>query len=246
MAKIKEIIERLEHIAPLETQEEWDNSGWQIKLPHKTAKKILLTLDVTEDTVAQAIKSGCDLIISHHPLYFKAVKCINNPVAITAIQNGISIYSTHTCFDKSSAGTTQVLTNLLCEPCAVSKTLPINDFTRLVKLQKPLDAPSFIKIIKKSLKIKNLKIANYKKQIKSFAVCAGSGAEFIQEAENHCADCFITADIKYHQAQESRIMLIDAGHFESERPALKSLKTALKGLDAEIIISKEKPIFEIF
>ena len=63
MAKISEVIEKLEKIAPLETQEEWDNSGWQINLGIKNTKKIMLALNVTQDVLKQAIEQKCDLII---------------------------------------------------------------------------------------------------------------------------------------------------------------------------------------
>ena len=125
MAKISEVIEKLEKIAPLETQEEWDNSGWQINLG---IKKIMLTLNVTQDVLKQAIEQKCDLIISHHPMIFKPLSCIKNKVIISAIQNRIQIYSAHTNFDKSSIGTTQTLVETLKKPLELRSIKPLNDF----------------------------------------------------------------------------------------------------------------------
>ena len=127
MAKINEVIEKLEKIAPLDTQEEWDNSGWQINLGIKNTKNILISLNVTEDTIRQAISQKCDLIISHHPMIFKPLKCIKNKAIVSAIQNKIQVYSVHTNFDKSSIGTTQTLVEALKKPLELRSIKSLND-----------------------------------------------------------------------------------------------------------------------
>ena len=93
MEQVNKIIKKIEEFAPLETMQKWDNSGWQINLGNKTTKKIMLTLDVTPTIVDEAIKKGCDLIISHHPVFFNSIKSITSPYIIKAIQNNIQIYS---------------------------------------------------------------------------------------------------------------------------------------------------------
>ena len=65
-----EIVKRIEDFAPLETQEEWDASGWVIDLPETEVNKVMFALTVTPNIIAQAIKHQCDMIISHHPLFF--------------------------------------------------------------------------------------------------------------------------------------------------------------------------------
>lgn len=244
MAKIKGIIDKLEKIAPTTTQEEWDNSGWQINLGIKTTKKIFLTLNVTEKTVNQAIHNNCDLIISHHPLIFKPLKCIKNKAIIKAIQNNIQIYSAHTNFDKAKNGTTQTLLQAINSQISIGTVKEINEYVKAAKLKTPIKSKEFILKVKKALNINSLKISHPSPIIKTIAICAGAGADFISELENHSIDCFITADIKYHQALESKIMLLDIGHFESEIIALKSLEKIIKTPDVSIIFSKEEPVFE--
>ncbi|MBQ2870149.1 Nif3-like dinuclear metal center hexameric protein [bacterium] len=245
MAKTKDIIEKLEKIAPLETQEDWDNSGWQIDLGIKTIKNVLLSLNVTTDTIHQAIKQNCELIISHHPLIFKPLKSIKNKVIISAIQNKIQIYSLHTNFDKSQIGTTQTLADLFKKSLNLKTLKDLNDFVKIATLKEPIKSEDFILAIKNELNLKNLKIANPRQEIKSVAFCAGAGADFVQEVKQHQIDCFITSDIKYHQALDSGIMLVDIGHFESEVISLKSIEKLLKSCDVNIIIAKEEPVFEI-
>jgi len=244
MAKVKDIIDRLEKHAPLETQENWDNSGWQVNLGIKSAKNVMLTLNVTEDTVAQAVKNNCELIISHHPMIFSPLKNIKNKAIITAIQNNIQIYSAHTNFDKAPNGTTAVLVQKLEKPLNLTKIKDVNEYVKSAKLKTPMGTDEFTQKIRSALNLKSIKIANPAAEIKSAAFCAGAGAEFLLELQNN-VDCFVTADIKYHQALDSKIMLADIGHYESEVIALESLKKIIEMPDLNIIFSKEEPVFEI-
>ena len=72
MINYKEIEKAIEAKAPLDLQEDWDNSGWQIRL--KTDfNKILLALEIRSDVIEEAVTKGCDLIVTHHPLIFGAL-----------------------------------------------------------------------------------------------------------------------------------------------------------------------------
>ncbi len=244
MAKISEVIEKLEKIAPLETQEEWDNSGWQINLGIKNTKKIMLALNVTEDTIRQAISQNCDLIISHHPMIFKPLSCIKNKAIISAIQNKIQIYSAHTNFDKSSIGTTQTLVEVLKKPLELRTIKSLNDFVKIATLKTPLRSEDFISKIKTTLKIDYVKVSNSQNEIKMIAFCAGAGADFAYDVKQKNIDCFITGDVKYHQALDAG-MIVDIGHFESEIISLNSLKKLFENLEVNVILSKEEPVFEI-
>ena len=64
-----EIVRKIEDFAPLETQEKWDCSGWLVETNNQDVKKIMLCLTVTDDVVHQAKAYGCDMIVSHHPLF---------------------------------------------------------------------------------------------------------------------------------------------------------------------------------
>lgn len=243
MVKIKEIIKKIETIAPLETQEDWDNSGWQIRSDKKTAKKILIALNITDNVVEQAVKNGCDLIISHHPLIFSPIKSIKPGPIMKAIQNNIDIYSTHTNFDRCVCGTTATLGQKL----GFEEVVNVNDFVQCAKLQNPLSANEFAECIKKNLNLSHIKCANFDPLLKidSAAFCAGAGAEFAKEAKKFGADCFITGDVKYHEAIDSELLIFDIGHFESEVIALQAIKNLLSDFDTEIIIADEEPVFEI-
>lgn len=244
MAKISEVIEKLEKVAPLDTQEEWDNSGWQINLGIKNTKNILVALNVTEDVVQQAINNKCDLIISHHPMIFKSLSCIKNKAIISAIQNKIQVYSAHTNLDKSSIGTTQTLVDVLKNPLELRAIKSLNDFVKMAILKNPVSSDDFLNKVKNTLNLSHVKVSNWKNEIKTVAFCAGAGADFAYDVKQKNIDCFITGDVKYHQALDAG-MIVDIGHFESEIIVIESLKKLFENYDVNVILSKEEPVFEI-
>lgn len=110
--KLSYIIAAIEDFAPAALQESWDNTGLQLGLPPEAdgeCSGVLLCLDVTPEIVAEAVRLGCNLIVSHHPLFFKGVKCIAGRtvaerVAADAIRAGVAIYSSHTALDSTTGG----------------------------------------------------------------------------------------------------------------------------------------------
>ena len=98
-------------------------------------------------------------------------------------------------------------------------------------LDKAMTTNEFLKFVSSKLKIPTFRhTKSHKSKIKTVAVCGGSCSELIDESIRHKADAFITADIKYHAFQdaEEKILLIDAGHYETEVPVLDELKKRLK------------------
>ncbi|MBO5995547.1 MAG: Nif3-like dinuclear metal center hexameric protein, partial [Firmicutes bacterium] len=131
MVSYKEIERAIEAKAPLDYQEDWDNSGWQVRLKTEF-NRILLALEIRSDVIEEAVNRKCDLIITHHPLIFGALQQVvglegidfnandeidNNNITsnmlIDLIQEGISVYSSHTPFDKCSDGNNDFLGAML-------------------------------------------------------------------------------------------------------------------------------------
>ena len=223
-----EIAKRIENFAPIETQEEWDCSGWGIDIEgYNEAKKIMLCLTVTYDIVNQARKLNCDLIISHHPCFY-----------IPLEWSDINIYSAHTNLDKANGGTTDTL----IEKIGLSKYQieTDHDFLRLINY--PVSVENFNKLLKKVSPNTRIINNNSQKQLNKIAFCAGSGAEFINQAHELGADCFVTGDLKFHTVLESPILLYDIGHFESEILVLPVLKEII-GSEAEVFYAEEKSPF---
>lgn len=234
--EIDAIIDIVENFAPLEIQEDWDGSGFQIYGQKIDIRKVLLCLSITKDIINQAVNKNCDMVISHHPFIF--------PSAVPLEFNkGISIYSAHTNLDKAQGGTTDTLIELL----GFSKAQKIGDFLRLIELDKEISLQEVVNLLKTKLNIDTLRVINNynKDKVKRIAFCAGSGIDFLQDAQENKADLLITGDVKYHSAIESDIVVIDVGHFESERPVLTTLKKLLEPM-IEVLIADEKSPFNYY
>lgn len=235
--EIKKITDLIENFAPLELQEAWDCCGFQIGFGQREIKKILLCVSVTKDIINQAVAGKFDMIIAHHPLFFIPFEFNKN----------IPIYSAHTNLDKAEGGTTDTMIEDLALSGAqkISKIQKVGDFLRLVQIKEPIQLEDFIKFLKEKLNIENLRVVNNsgKEKLSRIAFCAGSGADFLQDAQNAKADAFVTGDVKYHTALESNVIIIDVGHFESERPVLKKIKKILEPLNLEVVEADEKSPF---
>lgn len=115
---LKKITTFLEDFAPLQLQEAYDNSGLILGSHNQEVVKALITLDITEDTVEEALKTGSNLIIAHHPIIFKGLKRLNGNnlvenVVIKAIKNDIAIYAIHTNLDNVPNGVNKILADKL-------------------------------------------------------------------------------------------------------------------------------------
>jgi dinuclear metal center YbgI/SA1388 family protein len=102
--KIKDVTEYLESIAPRSLQEDYDNSGLITGNAGDPVSGIMVTLDCTEQVVAEAIAAGCNLIVAHHPILFKGLKRLTGQtyverVIIKAIKSDVAIYAIHTNLD---------------------------------------------------------------------------------------------------------------------------------------------------
>lgn len=116
--RIKDIIQIIEQLAPIPLQEDYDNSGVQVGDVSREAEGALLCIDVTENVVEEAISLGCNLIIAHHPLVFRAVKKITGQnyierCLIKAIKNDIVVYAAHTNLDNATGGVNYRLAQML-------------------------------------------------------------------------------------------------------------------------------------
>lgn len=116
--RISAIISALEAWANPAIQEKWDNSGLQLGSPMDECTGVLVCLDVTPAIVDEAAKLGCNLIVSHHPLFFKPLKKLTGSTpagacALNAIAAGITIYSSHTAADSARGGVSYLLAERL-------------------------------------------------------------------------------------------------------------------------------------
>ena len=243
MEKVSKIIKKIEEFAPLETMQKWDNSGWQINLGIENTSKILLALDVTPAVVDEAVKKKCDLILSHHPVFFTGIKKIDSPYIIKAIQKNIQIYSAHTNLDIAEGGVSEYL----AEKCGFKDLNTAFEFIKYKQYEKDMNFSKLIANLKTIFSLPSIRVVNSKrKTYRSIAFCSGSGSEFIQDLEKIGIDVFSTGDLKHHQAlNASKMTVIDLGHFHSEKFVVEIFRNILKNEDVEIFAAVESPAWEL-
>jgi len=231
-------------IAPVETQMSFDNAGFLIGDKQRNVEKVLLSLDVTSAVVDEAIETGVQLIISHHPVIFDPIKSIlteNNEKVIKLIQNSISVISMHTNLDIAEGGVNDVLLKKL-ELNNLGALSPDN-CGRYGEYDNAIDTEQFVKLCRDRLNVSGLRYVPGKNMVKRVAVLGGAGADYLEFAVEHCCDAFVTADVKYHrflEAAEYGLTLVDADHFCTENPVIVELKEKLEKsfTNVEFIISK--------
>ena len=251
--KISDITQCIEKIAPLNIQESYDNCGLLIGCPDDEVHKILLCMDVTNEILQEAITEKCDLIISHHPMIFFGVKKIDsNSLIYRAIQNKIAIYAAHTNLDSAVFGVSTILGEKLgLQNLRILRKSSVDERFGLGivgEFATPLSETDFLDLVKDVCQIPVVKHSKlYQKSIKTVALCGGGGSELIQDAVAQNVDAYLSSDFKYHeytlintpisQADASRraefliggglintpILLVDAGHFETEQFAVDIL-----------------------
>lgn len=216
-----EIVRKIEEFAPLETQEKWDASGWIVELANNEVNKIMFALTITDKIFEQAMTQNCDMIISHHPLFFVPLE-----------YRKINMYCAHTNLDRAEGGTTDLIINKL----GFKKSYN-DDFVRVVELEKPISVEELKnKLLKISPKLRY--VNNYDAQeVQTIGFCAGSGSEFIGQT-----DAFVTGDLKFHTALDARKVVFDIGHFESEIFAPELLRE-ITGVGEKGVIADEKSPF---
>lgn len=226
---LNDILNIIESVAPVQWQEAWDNSGLQIGERNATIDRVLLTVDVTEAVIDEAIRRKCQLILSHHPLLFHGIKQITGATSQArcvqrAIEHHIAIYSAHTSMDSALHGVSGRMADkiglqnqriLMPNPTYGSQV----GLGIIGTLPQPLPLHRFIDHIKTTFDAPWLRYTQGKSDtIHTVALCGGAGAEFIPNAIQQGADAYITADCKYHemQAAASDITVVDMDHWVSE------------------------------
>ena len=247
MATVKDIYDFIDSIAPFNTQEEWDNSGLLVGNKNAEITKILFALDVTTDVINQAIEFGAELIITHHPVIFNPVSnVLSDSLIYMLINNNISIICAHTNYDKAIDG----VNDILCKIVGFDSFTKVeNTCLNIGSFEKEMSTTNFINHIKSVLNC----VIRYNcidKDIKTVAVCSGSGSDYLQLAKELKCDALLTGDASHHaflDADEMGIVLVAAGHFETENLAMKPLMNKIYkefGVTCKLAVQKS-PIITI-
>jgi len=228
--QIRHIINFLETIAPPSLQETYDNAGLITGMPDWECKGAMISLDITDDVIDEAIRNNCNLLIAHHPIIFKGLKRItgNEHVGrniIRAIKNDLAIYAIHTNLDNVLEGVNGKIAEMIgLTDCQVLVPLdnanPGHGSGLTGHLPEPTEEKAFLGLVREIFKIPVIRHSGFRnKSIQQVSLCGGAGSFLISNAIANHSDIYLTADLKYHDFFEAdnRIVLADIGHFESEQ-----------------------------
>ena len=236
--KIADIYKFLDELSPFETQEVWDNSGLIVGDFSQEVSKIALSIDVDEELI-DLLDEGT-LLITHHPLIFSGLKQLEfskypSNLIYKMVKKNISNIAMHTNFDQSH------LNDYVANEILGYKISKKKGFIAYLDINENFDI--FSKKVLSAFNLPYIKSVKCSEKIKRVALVTGSGCSLLREIE---ADCFLTGDIKYHDAIEAKsinLSMIDIGHYESECFFGEILLNHLKNLGLEVIISQSKNPF---
>lgn len=240
MTTVKDIMEFMETLAPRELKMDWDNVGLNCGSKGAAVTKILVALDPFEHVCQEAADWGAELLITHHPLIFRAIPMVTDEAAITRglmtlVKHDISHFCAHTNLDCAEGGVNDVL----------AKALGLQDVEKLGSyggmmrcgMVKEQSLEEFLAFVKESLGCEGLRYVNGGKPVRKVAVGGGSCSDGLYDVIQAGCDTFVTSDVKYNgfwDAYEQGVTLIDAGHFYTENPVVAMLAEKLREKFPEI------------
>ena len=222
----------LERFAPLPLQEGFDNAGLQVGLTEtQEVSGALLCLDVTEQVVDEAVALGCNLIVSHHPLLFHALKKITGKddvqrAVVKAIKHDITVVSMHTNMDNALGGVNYRIAGKmgLQDIRFFGPEKQIGDIQGasgvIGELSETMTAKDFLSMVKQRFGVDCIQANQLlQRPIRKVAICGGAGAFLLNDAIAEGADAFVTGEMHYHEyfGHEQEIQIAVIGHYQSEQ-----------------------------
>ncbi len=221
--KAREFIDKYESYCPQELSMEGDISGLQVGSLDKVIKKVMVTLDVRENTVAEAIKNGVDLIITKHAPIFRPLKDLTSSprtdILLDLVKHDVAVYVSHTNIDIVPDG----LNDWFCDLLAIEDReilTPTTDGYGIGRVGniRPQSLEDLALNVKSVFGLDSIRLVRYdgaNPTISRVAICGGSGQSFYQDALAKGAQVYITGDIYYHTAQDmltDGLLALDPGH----------------------------------
>lgn len=248
--QICEIIAELEKLAPIEYAETYDNVGLLVGGADCECRGVLLALDLTLAVIEEAEKSNCNLIITHHPIFFKGLKQLDYSVyegrlVRALVQKNLHFYAMHTNWDQVSRGVNY----------GIAKRLSLTNLEFMLKggaeyghgiwgiLSEPMGIKDFLLKIKNTFACRVVRhSALVHSLVRRVGVCGGAGSFLIEQAYKQKLDILVTADLKYHDffLAKANLIVCDIGHYESEQFAMCGVYEYLQGIFPNFALIKSK------
>lgn len=246
---IREVLNYLREFAPLELAEDWDNVGLLIGSEAQPVENLLTCLTLTPNVAAEAIEKRAQLIVTHHPVLFRAVQRITDQTSegrmlLDVIRAGIAVYSPHTSYDSAHHGINRQLAQSLglrnVQPLRPKATALADDAPptaatgagRFGDLARATSLGDLLELVKGMLGVSATQyVGDIDREVCRVGVACGAAAEFMRDAAREGCDVLLTGEARFHaclEAQTLGIALVIPGHYATERPAMVRLAALLK------------------
>ena len=233
MATVREIYQYLDNLAPFALQMDFDNAGFLVGRGDRQVKKILVSLDITQEVAEEAGELGAELIVSHHPVIFHPARSVTDGdpdgrVLLALIEKGIAAICAHTNLDAVHGGVNDALARRLglvqIEQLHQDGTDPAGRPYGIGRVGNtaglPRYVPEFAAFVKEALGANGVRYVDARRPVRRVAVGGGACADMLRDALALGCDTFVTADVKYNGFLDARALgvnLIDAGHYPTEQ-----------------------------
>lgn len=251
MVTVGEIYRAIDEIAPFASALEFDNAGLLVGSAEQQVFRVMLALDITPEVVGEAVKSGAQLIVSHHPVIFHPIRNLSaESVPYLLAQHGIAAICAHTNLDMAPLwGVNAALADALGleNVCAMTKH---DGNAETVIGTIPECAPqAFAAFVRQKLDRPAVEYCEGNRTVRRVALCSGAGGEFFNDAIKAGADAFVTGEVKHHEwllARENGLTVVCAGHFGTENIVMERLQNFLQGrftgLQVQKALSSQDPV----
>ncbi len=241
-----QVVALLETIAPLRFAADWDNVGLLVESAAEQAvSRVMCTVELGEDVLAEAIELGAALVVAYHPPIFRGLKRLTSADAgertvLGAIRSGIAVYAPHTALDAAPGGVNDWLAEALGPgeraPIDTAPDQPDTGMGRRVTLAEPASLEVLVARIKQHLGLAHVRVAAATRHragaaIADAAVCAGAGGSLFEKLRD--PELYLTGEMRHHDVREkvaagASVVLCD--HTNTERGYLPRLAARLQAL----------------
>ncbi len=256
-ATLATVVAAVERLWPAAGAEDWDAVGVVVGESDAPVRSILLAVDAVLDTVNEAIESGSDLLLVHHPLLLRGVTSVASDrykgAAITRlIRSNCALLAAHTNADVVATGTSATMAaalGMVDVTPIVPGTDPSVGIGRVGRLEHPTTLGRLARRLGEILPATATGVrvsGDYDAPVSTIALCGGAGDAYLADPAVLAADVYITSDLRHHPASEAREnartsggpALVDISHWASEwlwlDAAARELREELPGVSVTV------------
>lgn len=237
-ASVGQILALVNEFAPMELAESYDNVGLLLGHPERRVERVLAALDATPGVIEEARALDVQLLITHHPILFHARKNLREDdpegeLLCALVRSGLSLIAAHTNYDNAPVGVNDALARAL----GLRRVEKLENGLRMGELEAPVALGEWKVRVDEALLTNARLFASENRRIQRVAVCGGAGGEFWPLALAAGAQAYLTGEVKHHDAlaaAQSGLALLEAGHMQTERIAMKQLVFGLQNRANEL------------